>query len=64
MRLGRLFLSGGEEQCVFLDEQSAVLLKDVIPAYDGSYLTNELISSIQLSNLSKAPRIAYEFSET
>lgn len=64
MRLGRLLLSGEEEQCVFIDEQSAVLLKDVIPAYDGSYLTNELISSLQLLNLSKVPRIAYESSET
>ena len=64
MRLGRLLLSGEEEQCVFIDEQSAVLLKDVIPAYDGSYLTNELISSLQLLNLSYAPRIAYESSET
>lgn len=64
MRLGRLLLSGEEKQCVFIDEQSAVLLKDVIPAYDGSYLTNELISSLQLLNLSKVPRIAYESSET
>lgn len=64
MRLGRLLLSGEEEQCVFIDEQSAVLLKDVIPAYDGSYLTNELISSLQLLNLSNVPRIAYESSET
>jgi 2-keto-4-pentenoate hydratase/2-oxohepta-3-ene-1,7-dioic acid hydratase in catechol pathway len=64
MRLGRLLLSGEEEQCVFIDEQSAVLLKDVIPAYDGSYLTNELISSIQLLNLSNAPLIEYESSET
>ena len=60
MRLGRLLLSGEEEQCVFIDEQSAVLLKDVIPAYDGSYLTNELISSLQVLNLSNEPLIAYE----
>lgn len=64
MRLGRLLLSREEEQCVFIDEHSAVLLKDVIPAYDGSYLTNELISSLQLLNLSNAPRIAFESSET
>lgn len=64
MRLGRLLLSGEEEQYVFIDEQSAVLLKDVIPAYDGSYLTNELISSLQLLNLSNVPRIAYESLET
>lgn len=64
MRLGRLLLSREEEQCVFIDEQSAVLLKDVIPAYDGSFLTNELISSLQLLNLSNVPRIAYESSET
>ena len=64
MRLGRLLLSGEEEQCVFIDEHSAVLLKDVIPAYDGSYLTNELISSLHLLSLSNVPRIAYEPSET
>lgn len=46
--------------CIF-DEQSAVLLKDIIPAYDDSYLTNELISSIQEINLSNVPQVTYEF---
>jgi len=64
MRLGRLLLSGNEEQCVFLDDKSAVLLKDLIPTYDGSYLTNELISQIELLELDRAPRVVFEVSET
>jgi 2-keto-4-pentenoate hydratase/2-oxohepta-3-ene-1,7-dioic acid hydratase in catechol pathway len=64
MRLGRLLLSGNEEQCVFLDDKSAVLLKDLIPTYDGSYLTNELISQIEQLELDRAPRVIFEVSET
>jgi len=64
MRLGRLLLSGNEEQCVFLDDKSAVLLKDLIPSYDGSYLTNELIGQIELLELDRAPRVVFEVSET
>lgn len=64
MRLGRLLFLGKEEQCVFLDDQSAVLLRDVVPAYEGSYLTNELISFIPLTNLSKAPQFGFETSQT
>jgi len=64
MRLGRLLLSGNEEQCVFLDNKSAVLLKDLIPTYDGSYLTNELISQIELLELDRASRVVFEVSET
>lgn len=64
MKLGRLFLSGNEEQCVFLDDKSAILLKELIPTYNGSYLSNELISQIKLSELDKAPRVAFEVSET
>jgi len=59
-----LLLSGNEEQCVFLDDKSAVLLKDLIPTYDGSYLTNELISQIELLELDRAPRVVFEVSET
>lgn len=64
MRLGRLRLSESEEQCIFLDDQNAILLKDVIPDYHDSYLTNNLIDSIELSSLDAAYHVAFKFSET
>jgi len=59
-----IVLSGNEEQCVFLDDKSAVLLKDLIPTYDSSYLTNEQINQIELLELDKAPRVSFEVSKT
>ena len=49
---------------MFLDDKSAVLLKDLIPTYDDLYLTNELISQIELLELDRAPRVVFEVSET
>jgi 2-keto-4-pentenoate hydratase/2-oxohepta-3-ene-1,7-dioic acid hydratase in catechol pathway len=64
MRLGRLRFSGTEEQCIFLDDQYAVLLKNVIPDFSDSYLTNELINSIKLPILGVVPAVKFEVSES
>jgi len=64
MRLGRLRFSGAEEQCIFLDDQYAVLLKNVIPDFNDSYLTNELINSIKLPILGVVPAVKFEASES
>jgi 2-keto-4-pentenoate hydratase/2-oxohepta-3-ene-1,7-dioic acid hydratase in catechol pathway len=64
MRLGRLRFSGAEEQCIFLDDQYAVLLKNVIPDFNDSYLTNELINSIKLPILGVVPAVKFEVSES
>lgn len=64
MRLGRLRFSGTEEQCIFLDDQYAVLLKNVIPDFNDSYLTNELINSIKLPILGVVPAVKFEASES
>jgi len=64
VRLGRLRFSGSEEQCIFLDDQCAVLLKDVIPDFNDSYLTNELINSIKLPILRVVPAVKFEVSES
>ena len=56
--------SGTEEQCIFLDDQYAVLLKNVIPDFSDSYLTNELINSIKLPILGVVPAVKFEVSES
>jgi len=64
MKLGRLRLFDSEEQCIFLDDQTAVLIKDLVPNFGDSYLTINLVESLRLANLTVLPQVKFNLSET
>ena len=46
MKLGRLLISGIEEQCVFVYDSNGILFRDFIDDYDDTRFSGEVIEYI------------------